>query len=92
MPVVCSQCGTAGAGSGTGWPGFSEPALAQSAELRRDGGMFARRTAVTCRRCGSHLGLVFGDGPTASGDRYCINSCALAFEPALPDGGSACPA
>jgi peptide-methionine (R)-S-oxide reductase len=75
--------------SRAGWPSFSEPALAQSVELSRARRWFARRTAVTCRRCGGHLGLVFGDGPTVTGDRYCINSCALAFEAAAPADGTA---
>jgi peptide-methionine (R)-S-oxide reductase len=68
--------------SGTGWPSFSEPALLAAVELRPDRSMFMRRTEVLCRRCGGHLGHVFGDGPTETGDRYCINSCSLAFEPA----------
>jgi peptide-methionine (R)-S-oxide reductase len=64
--------------SGTGWPSFTEPKLAEAVELRPDtsGGM--QRTEVVCRRCGGHLGHVFDDGPReAGGLRFCINSCAL---------------
>jgi peptide-methionine (R)-S-oxide reductase len=68
--------------SGTGWASFSEPALAAAVVLRPDRGLFLRRTKARCRQCGGHLGHVFGDGPTATGDRYCINSCVLVFEPA----------
>ena len=67
--------------SGTGWPSFTEPAVAAAVELRSDNSLFMRRTEVVCKRCGGHLGHVFDDGPRdAGGQRFCINGCALTLD------------
>lgn len=79
---VCKACGaslfpsTSKFDSGTGWPSFDQ-AFPDAVKLSADSSHGDVRTEVTCANCGSHLGHVFSDGPTSTGERYCMNSVCL---------------
>jgi peptide-methionine (R)-S-oxide reductase len=83
----CAGCGAELFGSdtkfesGSGWPSFTEPKVAEAVTLKRDISHGMIRTEVECARCGGHLGHVFDDGPRdAGGLRFCMNSCAMDFQ------------
>lgn len=66
--------------SGTGWPSFVR-ALPDAIETRVDRKLLISRTECHCKRCGSHLGHIFDDGPKPTGKRHCINGVSLRFVP-----------
>lgn len=68
--------------SGSGWPSFFDAKVADAVELEVDRSHGMNRTEARCRRCGSHLGHVFPDGPAPTGQRFCMNSLSLDFVPA----------
>jgi peptide-methionine (R)-S-oxide reductase len=74
--------------SGCGWPSFWEAADPEKVELREDRSYGMTRVEVLCRRCGGHLGHIFNDAPsTPSGNRFCINSACLNFQPEPESAG-----
>ena len=82
---LCGGCGShlfdsdAKFNSGCGWPSFDR-SVPNTVSYERDTSHVMYRTEILCQNCGGHLGHVFPDGPTKTGQRYCVYSLSISFE------------
>ena len=65
--------------SGCGWPSYNK-ALPGALEFIKDNSHGMIRTEIVCAKCGGHQGHVFNDGPSSTGERYCVNSVSIRFD------------
>lgn len=88
---VCAGCGqklftsSSKFDSGCGWPAFDKEAEKGTIEYESDNAFGMKRTEIICSNCGGHLGHVFDDGPTETGQRYCVNSASLQFKETISE-------
>jgi methionine-R-sulfoxide reductase len=84
---VCAGCGTVlftsdmKFESHCGWPSFDNDLGGDRVIKKPDNTFGMHRTEILCAKCGGHLGHIFDDGPTATGNRYCVNSVSIKFIP-----------
>lgn len=84
---TCTCCGNtvftseAKFDSGCGWPSFSAQSDEKNVSYVSDDSLGMRRVEIICKHCDAHLGHVFEDGPAPSGQRYCVNSLSIKFQP-----------
>ncbi|NMH58612.1 peptide-methionine (R)-S-oxide reductase MsrB [Alteromonas ponticola] len=84
---VCKCCGATLFDSetkydtGCGWPSFYDQANGENVGFREDDSHGMHRIEIFCKQCDAHLGHVFPDGPQPTGQRYCVNSVSLSFNP-----------